>query len=28
VEGADHFSILDAMRTEDGALTRALLDLA
>ncbi|KAF0126742.1 MAG: esterase [Xanthobacteraceae bacterium] len=28
VSGADHFSILDAMRAPDGALTRALLDLA
>lgn len=28
VEGADHFSILDAMRAPDGALTRALLALA
>lgn len=27
VAGADHFSILDAMRTPDGALARALLDL-
>ena len=27
VAGADHFSILDTMRTPDGALTRALLDL-
>ncbi len=28
VAGADHFSILDAMRSPDGVLTRALLDLA
>lgn len=28
VAGADHFSILDTMRRPDGALTRALLDLA
>ncbi len=28
VPGADHFSILDTLRQPDGALTRALLDLA
>lgn len=28
VPGADHFSILDGMRTADGALTAMLLDLA